>query len=583
MNGAVFRAARLPLALLLGLGVVALLLLRWSDHDARRRLAGTVDAVTYLADIRRDVTLAFLAAELRDDRSRAQDALLDGAAPPAAIVDRARLSLEDWRTSRPRHLWRVAGREIEGALDASLARFDSALVTLTPRLAADASRAARRIAFAGTERAAADLASHIDELLARVDAEHDATLARQQVVLLGGLGLLTLVLLWGFGIRARAMAAAAEREALRQEAQRLEAIGTLAGGIAHDFNNVLAAMQGHLELARAEGLSRGADTHLTDVEQAIRRAADLVRQILVFGRRAETAREPVSMSQVVVDSVRLLRATLPPTLRIEVEEPSVPHRDTVLADSVQLHQVVMNLVINASQALRGHGTVRLRVQHEAGEASPEDAHHGHVCLSVTDDGPGIPPDVLPRIFEPFFTTKGVGEGTGLGLSVVHGIVEAHGGRIAVDSTPGVGTRFDVHLPASEAQPLAEALPAGATTAPAAGLRVLLVDDEPALLAATRRNLARHGHTVVACTEPLDALARLRDETVDVLLTDLSMPAMDGRTLIREARIRHPSLACILMTGYGDGGAALPDGVAVLAKPFRAAELQALLHQVVAAA
>jgi hypothetical protein len=268
MNGATFRAARLRLALLLGLGVVALLLLRWSDHDARRRLAGTVDAVTYLADIRRDVTLALLSAELRDDRSRAQDALLDGAA-----------------------------RQLVGALR--------------------------------------------------------------------------------FG----------------------------AGG-----------------------------AHATS---------------------------------------RRRRTTLPPTLRIEGEEPSVAHRDTVLADSAQLHQAVMNLVINASQALHGHGTVRLRVQHEDGEPSPP---------------------------------------------------EAHGGRSAVDSTPGVGTRFDVHLPASEAQPLAEALRASATTAPTAGLRVLLVDDEPALLAATRRNLARHSHTVVACMEPLDALARLRDETVDVLLADLSMPA-----------------------------------------------------------
>ena len=578
MNRAALRAARLPLFLLVGLGVVAMLLLRWSDHEARRRLASVVDAVTYLADMRRDVTLAYLAAEQRDDRATSAVVLPDDVAPATAILDRARLSLEDWRASRPRHAWLVAGREIDPMLDSALAQYDRSLLAMAPRLAAGTSRAARRVAFAESERAAAQLSVHLDALIAGVDDEHAAALARQLIVLLGGLLLLTLVMLWAFRIRARALADAAEREAGRQEAQRLEAIGTLAGGIAHDFNNVLAAMQGHLELARSAGASPTADAHLLDVEVAIRRAADLVRQILVFGRRADTAREPIGLGQVVADSVRLLRATLPPTLRIDVDAPQTDASDIVLADGAQLHQIVMNLVINAAQAMHGRGTVRLTVARREGPQPHDASARPWVCLSVSDDGPGIPADVLPRIFEPFYTTKGVGEGTGLGLSVVHGIVDAHGGLVQVDSTPDVGTRFDVLLPAA---PPEEAVPTPPIATPApttTGLRVLLVDDEPAILAAVQRNLVRLGHEVAAFGDPLEALGRLRADAIDVLLTDLSMPAMDGRHLIREARAARPALPCVLMTGYGDGGAALPDGVEVLAKPFRAAELDALLRR-----
>jgi PAS domain S-box-containing protein len=240
-------------------------------------------------------------------------------------------------------------------------------------------------------------------------------------------------------------------EAQLRQAQKLEALGTLAGGIAHDFNNMLAAILGYTELAQNEmPLSSPRWLLLQQVVKAGLRAKALVQQILAFSRRTPAERTPVSLASVLRDTLPFLRAVLPAT--IVMEEHLTPESSLVLADVTQLHQIVMNLGVNAEHAMRDTGGL-LEIRLDAVEVDAAFAalypslHAGpYVRLTVRDSGAGIPPEVLPRIFEPFFTTKEVGHGTGLGLSVVHGIVESHGGAILVESTLGQGTTFTLYLP-----------------------------------------------------------------------------------------------------------------------------------------
>ncbi len=238
----------------------------------------------------------------------------------------------------------------------------------------------------------------------------------------------------------------AEDEAarLRQQMlqlQKMDAIGTLASGIAHDFNNILGGIMGYVELAQDDlPPGSGAESHLKEVWKAIHRAKQLVRQILAFSREAAPERRKVRLAMLVSEATRLLRATIPAT--VAIEEEILTETDEIIADPAQIHQVLVNLGTNASHAMSGRaGRLLLRLEHAAiGGKKPA------LKLSVRDTGHGIPPDILQRIFEPFFTTKGVHEGTGLGLSVVHGIVKSHGGEIRVESTPGAGTTFMIFLP-----------------------------------------------------------------------------------------------------------------------------------------
>jgi signal transduction histidine kinase len=240
-------------------------------------------------------------------------------------------------------------------------------------------------------------------------------------------------------------------EAQRRQAQKLEALGTLAGGIAHDFNNMLAAVLGYAELAQREiPLASPAQRSLHQILTAGLRAKALVQQILAFSRSAPPAQTPVSLADVLRETLPFVRAVLPTTIAVETH--LTPAGSLVLADATQMQQIVMNLSVNAADAMRTTGgrlEIRLDVvEVDAAWAARAPALHPgpYVRLTVRDHGPGIAPEVVERMYEPFFTTKAVGQGTGLGLSVVHGIVESHGGTILVESTLGQGTTFTIYLP-----------------------------------------------------------------------------------------------------------------------------------------
>jgi PAS domain S-box-containing protein len=344
-------------------------------------------------------------------------------------------------------------------------------------------------------------------------------------------------------------------EQLRQ-AQRLEALGTLAGGIAHDFNNILAAIISFAELAKMDHPDKpNLQEQLNQILKAGGRAASLVRQILSFSRQQKQELKVLQLGPVVLEALKMLRSTLPSS--IELAHEIAPDLPSVRADLTQIHQVVMNLCTNAAQALPdGCGRIRVRLDAVAASVGgPANAVKGarapeFVRLSVTDSGRGMSQGVLERVFEPFFTTKGPGEGTGLGLSVVHGIVRDHGGTVTVESAPGKGTSFFVLLPAVEPQ---MGVPAVAPDeAPhGRGERILFVDDEPALCESAGLILTRLGYRPSIWTSPVKALEAFQAAPFDydLLLTDLSMPAMTGTELARRAVAIRPNLPIILASGY----------------------------------
>jgi signal transduction histidine kinase/ActR/RegA family two-component response regulator len=343
-------------------------------------------------------------------------------------------------------------------------------------------------------------------------------------------------------------------EAQMRQAQKMEALGTLAGGVAHDFNNILAVIMAQTEMAM-DGLPEGGELwqQLQQILVAADRARNLVQQILTFSRRTEQERRPVAVQAIVAEAMRLLRASLPAT--VEFRQQIEPGRALVLADPTQLHQVVLNLCANAEHAMRERGGL-LDVQLKTVEVDAEFAaaypplHPGsHAKLTVRDTGHGMTPRVLERIFDPFFTTKPRGEGTGMGLSVVHGIVANHGGAIAVESAPGRGTRFDVYLPRCDATEPPE-IPVEAPTR-GRGERILLVDDEPLLARIGGATLERLGYRVSSYTDVREALEAFRadPDAFDLVITDQTMPQVTGETLARELLRLRPRLPIILCTGF----------------------------------
>ena len=378
----------------------------------------------------------------------------------------------------------------------------------------------------------------------------------------------------------------AEEERLRLErqvrqAQKMEALGTLAGGVAHDFNNILAGIRGYVELYQADR-PPGAGEELSRVLQLSDRAALLVRQILAFSRKREQERVPVDLGRVLEEAVALLRATLPATIEIRAAVTAEPV--VLLADATEMHQVVMNLCTNAAHAMRDRGGI-LDCRLEIADCRSEKTEHfeqSAICnlqsaikLTVADTGAGMTAEVRERMFDPFFTTKETGEGTGMGLSVVLGIVEGLGGNIRVESEPGRGTRFEVYLPrASGAAPPAPA-PAPAP-APGRGC-ILLVDDEPAILSWAGTLLRRLGYNVEACDSGVRALECFHAAPghFDLVVTDQTMPKMSGTVLVRELLRLRPDLPAIMMSGYRDQGDESAEAVGVrafLMKPFSNAQL-----------
>jgi PAS domain S-box-containing protein len=379
-------------------------------------------------------------------------------------------------------------------------------------------------------------------------------------------------------------------EAQLIQAQKMEALGTLAGGIAHDFNNILGAIVGYTELARMEIPKESkAHQHLERVLASGRRARDLVQQILTFSRQKEMEKRPVHLRYLIKEAVKMLRASIPSTIEIREYAPSeVP---PVLGDPTQLHQVVMNLCTNAYHAMReAGGELELRLEKVCVEG--DDLLHlaelregEYVVLTVRDTGCGIPHEILDRIFEPYFTTKEVGEGTGLGLAVVHGIVRGLNGAVRVESRVGEGTTFRIYLPA---------LLEGATDGPATEQkmdlprgteRVLVVDDEPALVEMARQILTRLGYQVTGFSDPREALARFQDapHAFDLVITDMTMPKITGRKLAHAVRQVRRDLPVILTSGYsnsiGDEEARQAGFSAFLKKPYGALALSQAVRRV----
>jgi len=344
-----------------------------------------------------------------------------------------------------------------------------------------------------------------------------------------------------------------------RQAQKMEAIGTLAGGIAHDFNNILAAIIGFSELAMREiPTESAAQTDLAQVLQASLRAKELVRQILTFSRRTEQKVQPLTLQPIVKEALKLLRASIPTT--IELRQQIAEKCGMVVADPTQIHQVVMNICTNGYQAMRELGGV-LGIVLEPVELGPADVTNKmalkpgkYVRLSISDTGSGIDPEILERIFEPYFTTKKQGDGTGLGLSVVHGIIQGLGGHVSVYSEPDQGTTFHVYLPGLPSQ--ADILPIGAVTAvqiPTGNERVLVVDDEEGVMVAEQRILTSLGYKVRGFTDCAEAMAEFfrHSEAYDLVITDMNMPKISGAELITAIRATRPDIPVIMCTGFSE--------------------------------
>ena len=352
-----------------------------------------------------------------------------------------------------------------------------------------------------------------------------------------------------------------ERRRIEQEmqhSQKLESLGVLAGGIAHDFNNILAAIIGLTDMSLQE-LPKDSEVYqdLKEALQAAHRAKELVKQILTFSRQSGEERAPLFLHVVVREALKLLRASLPAT--IEIIDSVDVSSGAILANAAQMHQVIMNYCTNAAQAMnpKGGGVLEVRVVDvKLGEA--EIAGHpklrpGHyVKLSVSDTGHGMDEHVLKRIFDPFFTTKGPGEGTGMGLAVVHGIVSAHGGVIVVESKPGRGATFHTYFPwvgdpDLPREPEAETMPEGKE-------RILFVDDEEGVRRFGESLLPRLGYTVVFCKSAHEALEVFgkHPERFDLVITDLIMPKMTGNILAKWVKELRPDIAIILFTGFSEG-------------------------------
>lgn len=379
-------------------------------------------------------------------------------------------------------------------------------------------------------------------------------------------------------------------EAQLRQAQKMEAIGTLAGGIAHDFNNILAAMMGYTEIAQENAKAgRPNLSELDRVMEAIERARGLVQRILTFSRRTDAESKPLNLNKVVQQALQLLEPSLPKMITIETQLD--PALELINADPTQLEQIIMNLATNAADAMPEGGKLVLETTNVFLDAEYCRSHlevtpGQYVLLLVSDNGQGIEPQVMEHIFDPFFTTKPVGKGTGLGLSTVFGIVKGHGGQIYCYSEPGLGTTFRIYLTAHQSQQaiteaaseLTDKLPRGTET-------VLLVDDEQALREIGTRTLQEAGYRVLTASSGEEALEtyRAKGGSIDLVIMDLGMPGMGGHKCLLELMAMAPRARVIIASGYAANGpvkTCLESGaVGYVAKPFRRADLLVTVRQI----
>ncbi len=374
--------------------------------------------------------------------------------------------------------------------------------------------------------------------------------------------------------------------------QRTEMIGRLAGGVAHDFNNHLQAILGFVELI-LEGMdpARKEYADLVEIQKAARYSAELTKQLLIFSRKQLVQPKVLNLNHVLTDMLKMIQRLVGEGIEI-MWRPSV-QLDPILMDATQVNQILMNLCVNARDAMKGSGVITIETDNvtcdEAFCANRPDRKPGHyVRLQIRDTGCGMEPRVMEHLFEPFYTTKAFGQGSGLGLPTVHGIVLQNQGFIDVQSEPGQGTTFILYLPRCPAEALPQPVAGESKPEPGdaqgQGKTLIILDDEGAIMRFGMRALTRHGYRVLPARNAAEAmsLARNHPEHIDLLLTDVVMPDMSGRELARQVALLRPDIKCLFMSGYSheelirDG--VVPLNVHVLAKPFSGETLTTQVRQ-----
>ncbi|NJC05730.1 signal transduction histidine kinase [Sphingomonas kaistensis] len=377
-------------------------------------------------------------------------------------------------------------------------------------------------------------------------------------------------------------------EASLRQSQKMEAIGQLTGGIAHDFNNMLTGIIGSLDMMRRriadnrfDGLERYLETALGSAE----RAAALTHRLLAFARRQPLEPRALDVAAVIQSVAQLVTHALPEsvTLRLAIAD-DLPH---ALADSNQLENAVLNLAVNARDAMPDGGELVISASlADPARVAAIDGAGEYLLISVADTGGGMPPEIVERVFEPFFTTKPLGQGTGLGLSMVYGFAQQSGGTVRIDSRPGSGTAIDLYLPTTRTAPVAD----DQVSAPAhkgAGQRVLLVEDEDAVRMLVREVLEELGYEAIEIADPAEALPVLASgQPIDLMISDVGMPGINGRELADTARRHRPDLPILFITGYDRDAATQTDflapGMSLITKPFSLDGLAASIGELIGA-
>jgi PAS domain S-box-containing protein len=379
-----------------------------------------------------------------------------------------------------------------------------------------------------------------------------------------------------------------ELEAQLAQMHRMESVGRMAGGIAHDLNNILAPILMGAPLLRIGLPPAQAEKTLTAIESSARRGAELVKQLLMFGRGLEGSRQLVRLKDLVREMEEIMRETFPKNIVIASDLPA--NVWPLMGDATQLHQVLLNLCVNARDAMPAGGRLGLvarNVEIDENYARMQAATKpgSYACLSVTDTGTGIPPDVIDKIFDPFFTTKPLGEGTGLGLATLIGIVKNHGGFVAVESEVGKGSTFKIYLPAEPGAREAAPAQTAASVPRGSGEMVLVVDDEASICDVIGQTLAQYGYRVLTATDGGDGCAKFARHLAEVklVLTDLDMPVMGGVVMIQVLRKMNPAIKIIISSGKISDVASTTalqelEVNSVLTKPYTADTVLRLVHE-----
>jgi signal transduction histidine kinase len=392
---------------------------------------------------------------------------------------------------------------------------------------------------------------------------------------------------------ARLKAETAEREkaeASLRQSQKMEAVGQLTGGIAHDFNNMLTGIIGSLDLMRrrmAAGRLENIDRYMEVASASADRAAALTQRLLAFSRRQSLDPQPVEINSLIRSMSDLIARAVDETIDFEIV--LAPDLPSGVVDPHQLENAILNLALNARDAMPDGGRLTVETSVVDLDESHVAARPGipagcYVMVAVSDTGVGMPPDLIEKVFDPFFTTKPLGQGTGLGLSMVYGFVRQSGGQVRIHSQVGLGTSVKLYLPATDAQPAADPI-APSSTPQGNGERVLVVEDEAAVRLLVREVLEDLRYQVVEFADPLEAMPYLASgERIDLMISDVGLPGMNGRELAETARARRPDLPILFITGYAENAAIRSDflgaNMSMVTKPFSLDELAAKVSQMI---